>query len=368
MDTQASRRRDPGIAATWLLLAILALALRLPDIGNPLIDLDEQFYLLVGDRMLHGAIPYVDIWDRKPVGLFLIYAAARAVGGDSWIGYQLVATAAAALTSGVIALLARRLATGWAGLCAGAVYLVWIELLGGRGGQAPVFYNGLIAGAALLTWLAIERPDTRWRHGIAAMLLVGLALQIKPTVVFEGAWFGVALLIGAWRRGVRPGALAGYALALVGLALAPTVIAYAVYLGIGHGDAWWFANVESIFLRITPPGEPIAGRLIGIALNLLIPAGAACFGLARLTSTARWVIGGWLVVAIVGLLAVPPYFNHYALPLIVPIAVLAGIGMAASRPFAMLVGVTAAALLLLSGYPHLGDRRAARHQVAALAA
>ncbi|MDQ2893054.1 MAG: hypothetical protein M3R64_08215, partial [Pseudomonadota bacterium] len=42
--------------------------------------------------------------------------------------------------------------------------------------------------------------------------------------------------------------------------------------------------------------------------------------------------------------------------------------MAASRPFAMLVGVTAAALLLLSGYPHLGDRRAARHQVAALAA
>ena len=78
-------RARPTMAATWLILAVVALALRLPDIGNPLIDLDEQFYLLVGDRMLHGAVPYVDIWDRKPVGLFLIYAAARVVGVEHWL-------------------------------------------------------------------------------------------------------------------------------------------------------------------------------------------------------------------------------------------------------------------------------------------
>ena len=99
--------REIGTGATWLILAMLTLALRLPDIGNPLIDLDEQFYLLVGDRMLHGAIPYVDIWDRKPVGLFLIYAAARAIGGDPWIGYQIVAAMAAMVTAGLIAALAR---------------------------------------------------------------------------------------------------------------------------------------------------------------------------------------------------------------------------------------------------------------------
>ena len=315
---------------------MLTLALRLPDIGNPLIDLDEQFYLLVGDRMLHGAIPYVDIWDRKPVGLFLIYAAARAIGGDAWIGYQIVAAMAAMVTAGLIAALARGLANGWGGLAAGAVYLVWIALLGGRGGQAPVFYNGLVAGAALLTWLAIVRPESHRRHGLWAMLLIGLALQIKPTVVFEGAWFGLALLIAEWRHGSRPTALIGYALTLAGIALVPTLIAYAVYVGIGHGEAWWFANIRSIFLRVTPPGEPIAGgRLIGMALNLMIPAGAAWFGVMRSGRGARWVIGGWLVAAVMGVLAIPPYFNHYALPLVVPIAVLAGVGMARSRPFAI---------------------------------
>ena len=230
-----------------------------------------------------------------------------------------------------------------------------------------MFYNGLVAGAALLTWLAIVRPESHRRHGVWAMLLIGLALQIKPTVVFEGAWFGFALLIADWRHRSRPTALIGYALTLAGIALVPTLIAYAVYVGIGHGEAWWFANIRSIFLRVTPPGEPIAGRLIGMALNLLIPAGAAWFGVMRSGREARWVIGGWLVAAVMGVLAIPPYFNHYALPLVVPIAVLAGVGMARSRPFAILVGVSAAALLLLSGYPHDGQRRAARLQVAALA-
>ena len=41
----------------WLILGLVALALRLPDIGNPLVDLDEQMYLLVGQRMWDGAIP-----------------------------------------------------------------------------------------------------------------------------------------------------------------------------------------------------------------------------------------------------------------------------------------------------------------------
>ena len=57
--------------------ALLGLLLRGATLGYPIIHIDEQFYLLVGDRMLHGAVPFVDIWDRKPIGLFLIYAATR---------------------------------------------------------------------------------------------------------------------------------------------------------------------------------------------------------------------------------------------------------------------------------------------------
>ena len=76
---------DVGVAraSTGLILfGLLAFAflVRAQTFGNPVLGFDEQFYLLVGDRMLHGAIPYVDIFDRKPIGLFLIYDAIRELG------------------------------------------------------------------------------------------------------------------------------------------------------------------------------------------------------------------------------------------------------------------------------------------------
>ena len=51
-------------------------------LGYPLIHIDEQFYLLVGDGMLSGSLPYVDVWDRSPIGLFVIYALAALGAGE----------------------------------------------------------------------------------------------------------------------------------------------------------------------------------------------------------------------------------------------------------------------------------------------
>ncbi|WP_271300691.1 hypothetical protein [Sphingomonas sp. CV7422] len=345
--------------SVWLILLLAAVALRLPDIGNPLIDVDEQMYLLVGERMWAGALPYVDIWDRKPIGLFLIAAAANGVG-EPWVTYHLLALAAAAATAGIIAGFARRHAGPAGALAAGLLYLVWIALLGGRGGQSPVFYNLLIAGAA---WLVAETIAGRRRGGAAAMLLVGLALQIKPTVVFEGVYFALALLAVRWRREPWHASLRA-ALLYGGAALLPTVVAATVYVAAGHGEAWWFANVESILLRRPTPGDAIALRMLGVIVVLLVPAGLAIAGLVR---RKQGFLIGWVAAAVIGWLLVPPYFNHYALPLLLPFAVAAAavLDRPAMRWLAALAG---AALLLLSGYPHLGETRAARDAVAGLAA
>src|SRR3712207_9540139 len=58
---------DAGGGISALLLLGAALLFRAPFLGNPVIGSDEQFYILVGDRLLHGLLPYVDVWARKPV-------------------------------------------------------------------------------------------------------------------------------------------------------------------------------------------------------------------------------------------------------------------------------------------------------------
>ena len=148
--------------AQFALIALCALALRWNALGDPNYQIDETFYLLVGDAMHHGALPYVDIWDRKPPGLFAIYWLAAAAP-DPVLGYQLLALLSATLTAWLVRAIAAGLAGPRAGLLAALAYLAMLQPLLGGGGQSPVFYNLPIAAAAALAMrrILVERARHR---------------------------------------------------------------------------------------------------------------------------------------------------------------------------------------------------------------
>lgn len=312
-----------------LLLPLLALALRAGDFGNPVIHVDEQWYLLVGDRLLHGAVPYVDLWDRKPVGLFLLYAALRSLGGEGLLAYQLAACAFAAATAVVVATAARTVGANERGaLAAGAAYLLGLSLLGGRGGQAPVFYNLPVALAGLLTLrlpalAAAGRVRAIVASGAAACLLAGLAIQLKPTAAIEGAFVGLAHLHFLRKAGARWPAMAGAGALWLALGSAPTLAAFGWYRAHGAGQAWWFANVASIALRPGYPAGQLAMRLLGIAAQLAPLAVAAATSWRGRRTDVRPVALAWLAAALGGFLTIGTWFDHYALPLLAPLAVAA---------------------------------------------
>lgn len=317
-------------ARAALLLALVAIAARIAMWGNPATGFDEQYYLLVGDRMFHGALVYVDIWDRKPVGLFAIFAAIRLLGGDGVLQYQLVATVFAWATALVVRHIAQR-GTGAVGaLAAGIAYLLWLNFTEGEGGQSAVFYNLPMAVAAALVLRQVAgRPRRPAIAGVAAMLLVGLALQIKYSVVFEGMFFGLALLWAGWRRGMRIVPLAGYALALVSAALLPTAVAVAAYAYAGALDAFVFANFLSIFGK---SGGDLAGKASGwaLALAILAPLWIAALLAPRGANAdpARRFAWGWLAAAAVGLIPFVNGPNPNALPpALLPLALLAAPGL-----------------------------------------
>jgi hypothetical protein len=309
----------------WVRLLLVAIVARLLTFGNPIVHVDESFYFTTARAMLGGALPYVDIWDRKPIGLFLLYLPAAAFGVPLgiWV-YQAMALAAVVATAAMIARFADR--SGWQrGAMAGAVgYILWLDLLGGAGGQAPVFYNLLMIAAA---WLIApsERdaePGARLRRGLAAMALVGVALQIKYTVVFEGVFFGLWWLWREWRLSRRaPRVLAGGAL-LAMTALLPTIAAWGYYAAIGQSEAFLYANVRSIAAR---QPDPLSEQLLNLAQIVLItsPLYAAAI-LAWRREKAGGVRGwlfAWLIAATLGLLAFGSWFDHYALPVLVPLTI-----------------------------------------------
>jgi len=322
----------PALSGHWATIGLLCAAflIRLPNFGNPAYHIDEQFYLLVGDRMLHGMLPYVDIWDRKPIGLFLLYAAIRLLGGDGVLQYQLVATLFAGGTAVLIQRICRPVAGAFAGIVAGLAYLLWIETVEGGGGQAPIFYNLFVAGAAACVIKALSTSDPRRFRQLAfgAMALGGVAIQVKYTAVFEIAYFG-ALLAWFARRHVHSLAAAVVrAFWLAFTALGPTFAVMLFYALIGRFHDFWFANFVSILQRAPAiPGE-LYERLGQLLLHM-VPLGLCCaagvweFSHERAPDLRRWqwIIGGWLVAACAGFFSVGAFYYHYLLPLLVPLAI-----------------------------------------------
>lgn len=319
-----------------VILAVATVLIRARFIGNPNIDADEQFYLLAGDRLLKGALPYVDIWDRKPLGLFLLFAGIRLLGGDGVLGYQLVAASFVAGTAVLIAIVARRIAPPRAAWCAALAYAPLLGLSGGQGGQTPVFYNLPVAIAAWLVLRQLGKPArARIRlTGCAAMLLVGVAMQVKYTALFEGVYLGVVLLAIAWRRTRRVAPLLLDGATWIAAALLPTGLAWLAYAALGHGAAFAYANFTSIFWR-TPLSAQDERHNIGHILGRLSPALLPAIvgeGVMR-TRTAWWpdttrhmhhrFLAGWLLAAVAGVAIFGTYFNHYALPLLPPLLIVA---------------------------------------------
>jgi len=337
--TTAAARRSHELAAFALLL-VWALLLRCRDFGNPIIHVDEQYYLLVGDRMLHGALPYVDLWDRKPLGLFLIYAAMRLLPGDGILAYQLVATLSAAATAWLVTRGSRRLgATPTAALVAGLAYVLWLSLLSGGGGQSPVFYNLFVAAAAVLTLRLPQLAAARATraivaNGCAACLLAGLAIQTKYTPVVEGAFFGLAHLWYLRRAGASVALLALSAAVWATLGILPTALVVIAYWMRGPAvfDAFWFANFASVSLRKGYPAAKIAARLAGTTAQLLPFLVCAILVWRRRPRPAETAIAfGWLVAALIAFAMIGAFFDHYALPLMVPLAMIAGAALGRHR-------------------------------------
>ena len=365
-----------GTLPRWLVLLATAVAVRAVTFGNPLVAVDEQFYWVTAQRLLQGALPFVDIWDRKPIGLFLLYAPAAALGMP-WgiLAYQLMALASVVLTAGLIARVADRVGWGVGALPAALLYILMLNVADGQGGQAPVFYNLLTIGAVALL---LPRPDdrdgdpARVGRNLLAMLLIGLALQVKYTVLFEGLFLGLwllrreavlgASLVHVVRRGL------GYA----GMAMLPTLLAAGVYAWLGHFDAWFYANFGSILDRKSDPLIDLVGAFFEVMLSLaplLVLSGLGWRRLQRegtLSPAARMLLG-WLIAAMVGLIVFGSWFPHYALPVMMPGSLCCAAFFTHDRTGRRIVAPALLAVALIAGTASVVVAQAKRGNAAQLA-
>ena len=328
-------------SVVFLLLLLAALVLRasafLPSVINP----DESLYAVQAQAWLRGGWPYVAVWDMHPVGAPALFAAAFALFGESLASLRLLGVLAVAATGFALYRGVRAAGDGRpTGLAAGLAYVACSALLDGLATNAEILLAPFIAGAVALGLGATRRALRQHqapRLGVvlAAGLLVGCALVIKPVVLPLGCLVFLVLVVPAlWVGGLGRGRLAVLALAYAATCAFPVALVALVYALRGDWAAFLDGNILAP-LRYAGLGVPLAQALrlsaaaaatlvlpAVLALGVLLPRGQprpAEMQLAR--AGLAWLCAAALAVGLPGM-----YFPHYFLLLLAPVSLLAALG------------------------------------------
>lgn len=351
-----------------LVIAAVALASRAVWFGDPAPDSDEQIYSLIGARMLDGALPYVDLFDRKPFGLFALFAFAHAFGGPGSLAYQVLAAGFVAAGGYLTYLLARELSDRITALGAGVLYPLLVYAYGSLSGQSEAFFVPLLL-AALLQIQRMAR-DNPGRRAMLAMLLAGTALQIKYSALPQCLFLGGAALWHFRRDGLARLARRAVAFAVAGLT--PTLAVALFYAVQGGFDAFVYANFVSVFERTPAQSGRFAAEHVAPLLPLatLALAGAYLTLRDRTSPPGYGLVFGWSLSVLAGIYMLSTVYLYY-FAAFVPAAILLALPLLSVRnalgwvPLALVTGAT---VMLLNLPLHMEASRHTRADLARMAA
>ena len=173
------RVRDPDAwlaSAAWLVVGLCALQILLFSFGR-----DQGIYALVGDGILRGKLPYRDLWDFKPPGIFFVYSFAQALFGRTMIAPRVLEVA------GLILLVwcAGRLAltffgTRTVGYVGGAVAASMHAQLEFWHTAQPETFGGVLTFVALVLATDEGQRARRFWRWLLVGVVFGCAALLKP--------------------------------------------------------------------------------------------------------------------------------------------------------------------------------------------
>jgi hypothetical protein len=351
---------DIGIVLAACVVLVL---FRLHAFDLPL-ETDEANYAYIGASLLDGDRLYINVWDHQPPGVFLLFAGAIALFGDSPAVFRWLATAFSIVSLALIFAILRRI-SGRPAATLGAVLFCVVSSdpgTGGEGANREIYMNTLILAAwwiALRGWVNVCEiaplipkdnspphffsgpcsPGQRFLCTFAAGLALGIASLFKTNAavywVFLAAWIAVQAWIVAPAKPLRKMliAFAGFAFGPV-LVWASTLGYFAVTNRLHEFiDAVFLVNLDyaradgSYFLRFwTFFDPPRFDHIFDSAFPLWIGAAAALAWLlktavvrpgASVMHVAALMLAGYVAVCLPG-----RFWPHYYY-LLIPPAVIA---------------------------------------------
>lgn len=189
----AATKKTTRVIFGLAVVAVLALfaILRWPYLEMPL-ERDEGTYLVLGHQVTQGAVPYEDIYEMKPPGLFYAYAILSAIGGYGFEGARTITLLLHLVNGLFLFFILRR--TGWLWGALGAM-IAFLSL-----SMNPYFHGFALLPEPIMIFLFLSgilclqfARAKNYRYLLAAAFLVS-SFWIKQNMMFPLIFVGLLLL------------------------------------------------------------------------------------------------------------------------------------------------------------------------------
>lgn len=310
-----------------LALALLVLLAALPLLTWPL-GRDQGMYANIGRSILAGGTPYLDMWDIKPPPIYYLYAASIGLFGPSSAAVRALDLLLIPPALLALAWLGRRLATPGAGLLAllflGVFYYTETFASLSQSDSLVLLPMTLAACAAYAAARAPRASRAALIGSGLAGLLCGLILWFKHYYVF----FVLALVIHQlWARRALPWREA-FAFAAGGLLTGGTLLLYflsngmlAEMLIVAQGTAAYNAQGYDLATFVASMAHYLGFRWLHWGPLLIFAALWLPFGPRGAGWRLVWL---WLLAGLTFALIQAKGFDTHWLPMLPPLALLAG--------------------------------------------
>jgi 4-amino-4-deoxy-L-arabinose transferase-like glycosyltransferase len=354
-------RSVPQQSNTLLLSLALAAVLGLTfflrmKFWNQPFQMDEGVYAYIGWGMLDGLVPYKDVFDHKPPGIYLLYSLVFLLTEPSALNVKVFASIYTLGTALAVFLLARKVAGTRAGCLSALLFGIFScgPKIEGGGANAEIF---MILPYTLAAYFLLQAAETDKRKSyFLAGLFTGLACTIKQVAVVNVLWIAAFLLFRIWRRRtektVSEIAADGAAVA-VGMVLPwiPFVLYFylndalraffywQVSFNFGYMDQGpkYLENLTILFKQM----KMILGENLVLWLLALVGLGflrrrvsepEGSYSDTVLQPSEKRVVlllmATWPIFSFLGIMLGRRYYGHYFIQIIPSLAVLGGIGLA----------------------------------------
>jgi len=350
------------VAATVGLAAIAAvpILLMLPFMHEPF-DRDEGAYATVAQGLTHGLLPYRDLFDHKPPGIYGWYALSFRVFGDNVVAPRLMGALVLAAITLVLFRACSMLYGRRAGWLGAATFALSTGVAAINPGMNTEPFTLLPMVLALVAFLESRRhAPLRWC--LVAGLFGGVAVMTKPVALPNIVALAAIPVLGAALHGEQWSGAVKRVIAIAVGGAASCLAVCAPFVVTGALGPFMYANLHYNRLyqgQITAHDFVTGGArsalvFVAVATPFCV---LAVLGLHTSARLRRWpqdlIVVLWFLASVVGVASTAHFLTHYDVMLLPAIALLAA-ALAEARPpllrsRTMLGGV--AAFIVLSAVP-----------------